>query len=153
MEVDEKEYNELRRNQEKLFCLISHGVEDSWDEYDAAMKDFNKWLEKDKQKEKIDKIVHIYTGKILSVFNTIFTICGAKLNDAVIKELKNILQELCTRELTLKDKNIYEKWANDLMDVIEEIAEERYPNVPYWLDTGNRYQCCMEMLEHFRKDL
>jgi len=153
MEVDEKEYNELRRNQEKLFCLISHGVEDSWDEYDAAMKDFNKWLEKDKQKEKIDKIVHIYTGKILSVFNTIFTICGAKLNDAVIKELKNILQELCTRELTLKDKNIYEKWANDLMDVIEEIAEERYPDVPYWLDTGNRYQCCMEMLAHFRKDL
>lgn len=152
MEVDEETYNELRRNQEKLFCLFSHGVE-NWDEYDAAIKDFNEWLEEDKQKEKIDKIVHIYTGKILSVFNTIFKICGAKLNDDGIKELKNILQELCTRELTLKDKINYKEWANDLMDVIEEIAQEKYPNVPYWLDTGNRYQCCMEMLAHFRKDL
>ena len=60
---------------------------------------------------------------------------------------------MCTRELTLKDKNIDEKWAKDLMDEIEKIAEEKYPDVPYWLDTGNRYQCCMEMLAHFRKDL
>ena len=152
MEIDEETYNELRRTEQRFYCLVSHGVED-WDNYDSAMKDFNKWLEKDKQKEKIDKIVHIYTGKILGVFNTIFKICGAKLNDDVIKELKNILQELCTRELTLKDKNNYEKWANDLMDVIEEIAKEKYPDVPYWLDTGNRYQCCIEMLEQFRKDL
>lgn len=33
------------------------------------------------------------------------------------------------------------------------LSEERYPNVPYWLDTGNRYQCCIEMLEQFRRDL
>lgn len=153
MEIDENEYNELRQNQEKLFCLISHGVRDSWDEYDAAMKDFNKWLEKDKQREKIDKIVHIYTGKILSVFDTIFKICRAKLTEDGIKELKNILQELCTRELTLKDKDIYEKWANDLMDKIQEIVEERYPGVDYWIDTGSRVQACMAMLEQFRKDL
>ena len=51
------------------------------------------------------------------------------------------------------DKNKYEKWAKDLMDEIEKIAEEKYPDVPYWLATGNRYQCCMEMLAHFRKDL
>ena len=77
----------------------------------------------------------------------------AKLNDTGIKEIKDVLKEMCTRELTLKDKNIYEKWAKDLMDEIESIAEEKYPDVPYWLDTGNRYQCCMEMLAHFRKDL
>ena len=77
----------------------------------------------------------------------------AKLNDTGIKEIKDVLKEMCTRELTLKDKNIYEKWAKDLMDKIKSIAKEKYPDVPYWLDTGNRYQCCMEMLAHFRKDL
>ena len=50
MEIDEKEYNELRRNQEKLFCLVSKGVE-NWDEYDDAMKVYNEWLEGDKQKD------------------------------------------------------------------------------------------------------
>ena len=63
----------------------------------------------------------------------------AKLNDTGIKEIKDVLKEMCTRELTLKDKNIYEKWAKDLMDEIESIAEEKYPDVPYWLDTGNSY--------------
>lgn len=78
---------------------------------------------------------------------------NAKLTDTGIKEIKDTLKEMCTRELTLKDKNLYEKWAKDLMDEIEKIAEEKYPDIPYWLDTGNRYQCCMEMLAHFRKDL
>ena len=147
MEVDEEIYNELRRIEQRFYCLVSHGVE-NWDEYDAAMKDFNEWLEKDKQKEKINKIADVYGDRIVDSLRPSFMICGDD-----IKEIKDILKELCTRELTLKDKNNYEKWANDLMDVIEEIAEERYPNVPYWLDTGNRYQCCMEMLAHFRKDL
>lgn len=147
MEVDEEIYNELRRIEQRFYCLVSHGVE-NWDNYDVAMKDFNEWLEKDKQKEKINKIADVYGDRIVDSLRPSFMICGDD-----IKEIKDILKELCTRELTLKDKNNYEKWANDLMDVIEEIAEERYPNIPYWLDTGNRYQCCMEMLAHFRKDL
>lgn len=64
----------------------------------------------------------------------------------------SIVEELCIKTLDVIDKN-NETRANDLMDVIEEIAQEKYPDVPYWLDTGNRYQCCMEMLAHFRKDL
>jgi hypothetical protein len=152
MEVDEETYNELRRIEQRFYCLVSHGVQD-WDNYDAAMEDFNKWLEKDKQKEKINKIVDVYGDKIVDFLRPSFKICGAALNEEGIKEIKDVLKEMCTRELTLKDKNNYETWANDLMDVIEEIAQERYPNVPYWLDTGNRYQCCMEMLEHFRNDL
>ena len=151
MEVDEETYNELRRNQEKLFCLFSHGVE-NWDEYDAAMKDFNKWLEKYKQKEKINSIVDGYTKKLVEYIQKTLPF-GASLNEVGVKEVKDIVEELCTKTFDIIDKNIYEKWANDLMDVIEEIAQEKYPNVPYWLDTGNRYQCCMEMLAHFRKDL
>ena len=151
MEVNEETYNELRRNQEKLFCLFSHGVE-NWDEYDAAMKDFNKWLEKYKQKEKINSIVEDYTKKLVEYIQKTLPF-GASLSEVGVKEVKDIVEELCTKTFDIIDKNIYEKWANDLMDVIEEIAEERYPNVPYWLDTGNRYQCCMEMLAHFGKDL
>lgn len=132
--------------------MVSHGVE-NWAEYDAAMKDFNEWLEKDKQKEKINKIVDIYRDKITDSIQAILKTFNATLNEEGIKEIKDILKEMCTRELTLKDKNIYETWANELMDIIEEIAQEKYPDVPYWLDTGNRYQCCMEMLAHFRKDL
>ena len=152
MDVDEETYNELRRIEQRFYCLVSHGVE-NWDEYDAAMKDFNEWLEKDKQKEKINKIVDVYGDRIVASLQPSFKLCGATLNDNGIKEIKDILKELCTRELTLNDKTKYETWANDLMNTIEKIAEEKYPNIPYWLDTGNRYQCCMEMLEHFRKDL
>ena len=152
MEVDEEIYNELRRTEQRFYCLVSHAVE-HWDAYDSAMKDFNQWLEKDKQQEKINKIVDIYTDKIMGFIQPSFKRLNAKLTDTGIKEIKDTLKEMCTRELTLKDKNMYEKWAKDLMDEIEKIAEEKYPDVPYWLDTGNRYQCCMEMLEHFRKDL
>lgn len=152
MEIAEKEYNELRRNQEKLFCLISHGVE-NWDEYDATMKDYNEWLEKDKQKEKIDEIANIYMGKILELLQLAFNISGVKFALESKKEIKDILKEMCSEALNVTSKDIYETWANDLMDIIEKIAQEKYPDVPYWLDTGNRYQCCMEMLEHFRKDL
>ena len=148
MEIDEKEYNELRRNQEKLFCLISHGVEDSWDEYTEAMKDYEEWLKKDKQKEKINKIVDVYGDRIVDSLRPSFMICGDD-----IKEIKDILKEMCTRELSFDVKDYHVEWETGLMDVIEEIAEEKYPDVPYWLDTGNRYQCCMEMLAHFRKEL
>lgn len=151
MEIDEKEYNELRRNQEKLFCLVSHGIE-NWDEYDVALEDFNKWLKKDKQKEKINSIVDTYSNKLVEYIQKTLPF-GTSLNYVGVQEVKDIIEELCIKTFEVIDKDIYEKWANDLMDVIEEIAQEKYPNVPYWLDTGNRYQCCMEMLEHFRKDL
>lgn len=150
MEVDEETYNELRRNQEKLFCLISHGVE-NWDEYNATMKDYNKWLEEDKQKEKRDEIADIYNNKLIEYIQKTLPF-GTSLNEVGVKEVKDIVEELIIKTLDVIDKD-NEKWANDLMDVIEEIAQEKYPNVPYWLDTGNRYQCCMEMLAHFRKDL
>ena len=151
MEIDEKEYNKLRRNQEKFNCLISHGVQD-WDEYDSAMKDYNKWLEKDKQDEKINSIVDIYSNKLIEYIQKILPF-GSSLNEVGVKEVKDIIEELCIKTLDVNDKTIYETWANALMDTIEGIAKEKYPDVPYWLDTGNRYQCCMEMLEHFRKDL
>jgi hypothetical protein len=152
MEVDEEIYNELRRIEQRFYCLVSHGVE-NWDEYDAAMKDFNKWLEKDKQKEKINSIVDTYKDKIMGIFQPILNKMDAILNEDGIKEVKDILKRMCTETLNVTSKNNYETWANDLMAVIEEIAQEKYPNIPYWLDTGNRYQCCMEMLAHFRKDL
>ena len=123
MEVDEEIYNELRRTEQRFYCLVSHGVE-HWDAYDSAMKDFNEWLEKDKQQEKINKIVDIYTDKIMGFIQPSFKRLNAKLTDTGIKEIKDTLKEMCTRELTLKDKNMYEKWAKDLMDEIEKIANK-----------------------------
>lgn len=149
MEVDEKEYNELRRNQEKLFCLVSHGVK-YWDEYDAAMKDFNEWLKKDKQKEKINSIVDNYSNKLIEYITLPF---GNSLNELGVKEVKDIVEELCIKIMDVSNADIYEKWANDLMDTIQEIVEEKYPGVDYWIDTGNRIQACIAMLEQFRKDL
>lgn len=70
MEVDEEIYNELRRTEQRFYCLVSHGVE-HWDAYDAAMKDFNEWLEKDKQKEKINKIVDIIQIKSWVLYNQV----------------------------------------------------------------------------------
>jgi len=152
MEIDEKEYNELRRNQEKLFCLISHGVEDSWDTYTEAMKDYEEWLKKDKQKEKINSIVDGYTKKLVEYIQKTLPF-GSSLNEVGVKEVKDIVEELCIKTLDVIDKDIYEKWANDLMDKIQEIVEEKYPGVDYWIDTGSRVQACIAMLEQFRKDL
>jgi len=152
MEIDEKEYNELRRNQEKLFCLISQGVEDSWDGYNDAMKNYNEWLKKDKQKEKINSIVDGYTKKLVEYIQKTLPF-GSSLNEVGVKEVKDIVEELCIKTLDVIDKDIYEKWANDLMDKIQEIVEEKYPGVDYWIDTGSRVQACIAMLEQFRKDL
>lgn len=151
MEIDEKEYNELRRNQEKLFCLISHGVKD-WDEYNTAMNDFYKWLKKDKQKEKINSIVDIYKNTLVEYIQKILPL-GTRLNETGLKEVEDILREICSKTFDVIDKDIYEKLANDLMDKIQEIVEEKYPGVDYWIDTGSRVQACMAMLEQFRKDL
>ena len=92
MEVDEEIYNELRRTEQRFYCLVSHGVE-HWDAYDSAMKDFNEWLEKDKQQEKINKIVDIYTDKIMGFIQPSFKRLNAKLTDTGIKEIKDTVQE------------------------------------------------------------
>ena len=46
-----------------------------------------------------------------------------------------------------------ETWCDSLLDKIEEIAMEKYPDVPYWCDTGSRWNSAMAMLETFKRDL
>lgn len=48
---------------------------------------------------------------------------------------------------------IYANWCNIIMDKIEQIAKEKYPDTTYWIDTGSRCDVCMAMLEQFRKDI
>ena len=50
-------------------------------------------------------------------------------------------------------KGMYANWCEPLMDKIEEIAKEKYPNMPYWIDTGSRWNVCMTMLDRFEQDL
>ena len=55
--------------------------------------------------------------------------------------------------MNLEKIGMYANWCESLMDKIEEIAEEKYPNIPYWIDTGSRWNTCMAMLDTFQKDL
>jgi len=49
--------------------------------------------------------------------------------------------------------DMYKTWAFLLLNKIEEIAKEKYPDVAYWCDTGSRVNVALAMLEQFRKDL
>ena len=64
------------------------------------------------------------------------------------------------RELSLKyNHEVYlynEGYLEDLYHRFPELRDTfLFPEAdsPCLIDTGNRYQCCMEMLAHFRKDL
>ena len=46
-----------------------------------------------------------------------------------------------------------ETWCDLLLNKIEEIAEEKYPHVPYWIDTGSRLNVAIAMLEQFKRDI
>lgn len=51
------------------------------------------------------------------------------------------------------EPHLYGVWGKSIMDKIEEIAKEKYPDVPYWCDTGSRWNVCMAMLEQFKRDI
>lgn len=55
--------------------------------------------------------------------------------------------------MKLENVGVYSNWCETIMDKIEEIAKEKYPNIEYWCDTGSRWNVCMNMLDRFRKDL
>ena len=40
-----------------------------------------------------------------------------------------------------------------LLEKIEQIAKDKYPDVEYWTDTGNRIDCAYAMLRTFENDL
>lgn len=55
--------------------------------------------------------------------------------------------------MNLQDIGLYANWCESLMEKVEKIAGEKYPEVDVWCDTGSRWNACMAMLEQFRKDL
>lgn len=40
-----------------------------------------------------------------------------------------------------------------LLEAIEKIADEKYSDVPYWVDTGSRLNVALAMLEQFKTDI
>ena len=40
-----------------------------------------------------------------------------------------------------------------LLEKIEQIAKDKYPDVDYWIDTGSRIDCAYAMLKTFESDL
>lgn len=60
----------------------------------------------------------------------------------------------CSYIDSLKDKYSFKKtWCDELLAKIEAIADEKYPNKEYWVDTGSRVDVALAMLETMRKDL
>lgn len=62
-------------------------------------------------------------------------------------------EKLKAKNDSLEEENYKKVWCDMLLNKIEEIAEEKYPNIEYWIDTGSRLNCALEMLETFKKDL
>lgn len=68
-------------------------------------------------------------------------------------KLREQVEQLKAKNGSLEEENYKKVWCDMLLNKIEEIAEEKYPNIEYWIDTGSRLNCALEMLETFRKDL
>lgn len=63
---------------------------------------------------------------------------------------KECLEQECER---LKEEDYKKVWCDMLLNKIEEIAQEKYPDVEYWIDTGSRLNCALEMLDTFKRNL
>ena len=68
-------------------------------------------------------------------------------------KLQQQVEQLKAKNDSLEEENYKKVWCDMLLNKIEEIAEEKYPNIEYWIDTGSRLNCALEMLETFKKDL
>ena len=55
--------------------------------------------------------------------------------------------------MDLRSIGMYAGWCKSIMDRIEDIAEKKYPNVPYWCDTGSRWNVCMAILDRLERDV
>ena len=55
--------------------------------------------------------------------------------------------------MNLEKTGVYANWCESIMDRIIEIADKKYPNMPYWVDIGSRWNVCMAMLDRFEQDL
>lgn len=52
-----------------------------------------------------------------------------------------------------KDYTYKQKWCDMLLEAIEKIADEKYSDVPYWIDTGSKLNIALAMLEQFKRDI
>lgn len=63
-------------------------------------------------------------------------------------KVDNFLEEDCPEDNTYK-----QVWCDMLLEAIEKIADEKYSDVPYWVDTGSRLNVALAMLEQFKTDI
>ena len=52
-----------------------------------------------------------------------------------------------------EDNTYKQVWCDMLLEAIEKIADEKYSDVPYWVDTGSRLNVALAMLEQFKTDI
>ena len=68
--------------------------------------------------------------------------------NVIAAKVDNFLEEECPEDNTYK-----QVWCDMLLEVIEKIADEKYSDVPYWVDTGSRLNVALAMLEQFKTDI
>lgn len=73
MEIDEKTFEILVRDQQRLHCLQSYGV-DNWDGYSDAMEDYYKWEQEREQLQKLKPLIQKYYDSIVEEVTTKCTV-------------------------------------------------------------------------------
>ena len=55
--------------------------------------------------------------------------------------------------MNLEEIGMKAVWCDELLKAIDEIKEEKYPNVDVWIDTGSKLNEALAVLEQVKRDL
>lgn len=55
--------------------------------------------------------------------------------------------------MNLEDIGYKAYWCDELIEAIDKIAKDKYPNVKIWIDTGSKLNECLAILNQIYEDL
>lgn len=55
--------------------------------------------------------------------------------------------------MILSEVGMKAAWCDELLKVVDEIKESKYPDVKIWIDTGSKLNEALAVLEQVKKDL
>lgn len=55
--------------------------------------------------------------------------------------------------MNLSEVGMKAVWCDELLKVVDEIKESKYPDVKIWIDTGSKLNEALAVLEQVKKDL
>lgn len=154
------------------FCKIApKGTDEQCENFPKCI--YRKYLQEKQEKEQLNSICNLLVeevGKVRtywvehynkevetanSFIATIESICNSKdFNQKTIIDEVTKIKDISSNFPNVTDEcRFYGTWGKSIMDEIEKIAKDKYPDIPYWCDTGSRWNVCMAMLDRFRRDI